>query len=53
MSRGIGTICLGLFILFLAWTVWKIDASFWGWLILFLPGAFYVLRGCLWTVEDE
>jgi hypothetical protein len=53
MSRGIGAICLGLFILMLAWAVWAIDKNFWGWLVLFLPGGFYVLRGCAWVVEDE
>jgi hypothetical protein len=53
LSRGIGGVCLGLFILALAWIVWKTTGSFWGWLILFLPGGVYVLVGCAWIVEDE
>jgi hypothetical protein len=53
MTRGLRAICLGLFILFLSWIVWKAAGSFVGWLILFLPGAAYILIGAAWTVEDE
>jgi hypothetical protein len=53
VSRGLGAVCLGLFILALSWIVWKTTGSFWGWLVLFLPGSVYVLVGCAWIVEDE
>jgi hypothetical protein len=53
MSRGIGAVCLGLFILALSWIVWKTTGSSWGWLALFLPGGAYVLAGSCWIVADE
>ena len=53
MSRGIGGVCLGLFILALSWIVWKTTGSFWGWLALFLPGSVHVLVSCVWIVQDE
>jgi hypothetical protein len=53
MSRGIGSVSLGLFVLALSWIVWKTTGSFWGWLGLFLPGGVYVLVGCAWVVVDE
>jgi hypothetical protein len=53
MSRGIGDVSLGLFILALSWIVWKTTGSYWGWLVLFLPGGFYVLVSCVWIIQDE
>ena len=53
MSRGIRAIFLGMFIVLLAWIVWRATGSYWGWLALFVPGGIYVLFGCVWTVEDE
>jgi hypothetical protein len=53
LSRGIGAVFLGLFILALSWIVWKTTGSWWGWLVLWLPGGVYVLAGCAWIVQDE
>jgi hypothetical protein len=53
LSRGIGGVCLGLFVLALSWIVWKTTGSYLGWLVLFLPASVYVLVGCVWIVQDE
>jgi hypothetical protein len=53
MSRGVKAIILGLFILALSQALWMWTASFWGWIFLFSPGAAYVVRGCIWVVEDD
>jgi hypothetical protein len=37
----------------LSWIVWKTTGSWWGWLVLWLPGGVYVLAGCAWIVQDE
>jgi hypothetical protein len=53
LSRGIGAVCLGLFVLALSWIVWETTGSFLGWLALYVPGGLYVLAGCCWVIADE
>lgn len=52
MSQGFRFIGLGMFILVLSLVLWNTTASFWGWLILFVPGALYVFLGCIFVVDD-
>jgi hypothetical protein len=52
MSTGTGAVALGIFILALSWIVWKTTGSSWGWLVLFLPGSFYVFVGWAWIIKD-
>jgi hypothetical protein len=53
LSRGIGAVCLGLFVLALSWIVWKTTGSYLGWLVLYVPGSLYVFAGCCWVIADE
>jgi len=43
---------LGVFILILAMTLWRITGNFWGWLALFIPGAWFVVTGLVELFRD-
>jgi hypothetical protein len=45
MGKAVSSLFIGIFILILALFIWRITENFWGWLALFLPGAFYVFWG--------
>jgi hypothetical protein len=47
MSSGVEDVINGVFILLLSGVMWKETSNFWAWLALFIPGAFYVIRGLL------
>jgi hypothetical protein len=53
MSKGVSSCVMGMFILALALALWKITASPQGWAVLFLPGAFLVMRGVYVIIRDE
>jgi hypothetical protein len=53
MGRGIGELLQGLFVLFLALAMWRATGSWLGWLALFLPGAYFVLRGAFLVLSDD
>jgi hypothetical protein len=52
-KEGVFDLFLGIFILFLSIVVWRFTENFWGWIILFLPGAFYVVRGLYKLIHND
>jgi hypothetical protein len=53
MPKGVGEIVQGLFVLLLALAIWRTTGSFWGWLVLFLPAAFFIFRGIYLVIKAE
>jgi hypothetical protein len=45
VKAGAFELLLGLFILALSILLWRLTENYWGWLVLFLPGAFYTFLG--------
>jgi hypothetical protein len=53
MPRGVGEIFQGLFILLLALAIWRTTGSFIGWLVLFLPAAYFIFRGLFRVLDNS
>jgi membrane-bound ClpP family serine protease len=53
MPESIKDIFLGIFILFLAFIMWRVEKNFWAWLVLFIPGSFYVVWGIIKAIKDR
>jgi membrane-bound ClpP family serine protease len=45
-------IFLGIFILFLALIMWRVEERSWAWLVFFIPGSFYVVWGIIKAMRD-
>jgi membrane-bound ClpP family serine protease len=52
MPDPVKDIALGIFILFLALIMWRVEENFWAWLALFIPGSFYVVWGIIKVLKD-
>ena len=53
-APGVYELVNGICALCAALLIWKITGNFWGWAVLFLPGAYLVALGCwkvLWSRE--
>jgi hypothetical protein len=46
-------IILGMFIMLLAWTIWRVTGSLIGWLVLFLPAAWLIGKGVKLAFKGE
>jgi hypothetical protein len=51
--RSVNLIIMGIFILILALVLWRMTHSFLGWLVLFIPGTAFVMRGLLLIVRGD
>lgn len=45
MPDSVKDIFLGIFILFLAIIIWRMEHLFWAWALFFLGGSFYIIWG--------
>jgi hypothetical protein len=43
MEKSIQDICLGIFILLLSLVIWRLTHNALGWVVLFLPGSYFIL----------
>jgi hypothetical protein len=53
MERAKGCIVHGLMALFAALLIWKLTGNFWGWLILFIPGATLIVVGWIIILRQQ
>ena len=46
-------IALGIFILFLAIVMWRVEQVYWAWLAFWLAGTFYICWGIVKATKDR
>jgi hypothetical protein len=45
VPRGANELILGIFVLALSLLLWRLTSNFWGWAVLYAPGAYFVILG--------
>jgi hypothetical protein len=46
-------LALGTLIMILALLTWRITGNFWAWLVFFIPGSFYIIKGLIGAIKDR
>jgi hypothetical protein len=52
-SKGVGRLFEGILVLGLSIVIWRLTGNYWGWLALFLPGAFLTTYGVYLVFREE